>query len=122
MVIPPPAAAEEPVFDPGPFHELFEDGDPEGAAWLESYLATATRALEDMRRALDQGDRTELAAGAHRIGGSSLTVGARRLGLLCQRIEMDAPQKPIEELAAMIDEASAQFAAARGAIARFVSG
>jgi HPt (histidine-containing phosphotransfer) domain-containing protein len=112
---------EEPVLDLGPFHELFDDGDPEGAAWLESYLETATRALQEMRRALADGDRTNLAISAHRIGGTSLVVGVRRVGLLCQTIELEAPWKPSEELAAMVEEASKEFDAARGAIARLVT-
>ena len=111
----------EPILDPAPYRELFENGDPEGAAWMESYLATAARGLEDMRRALAVGDRKELAASAHRIGGSSLIVGARRLGLLCQRIEIEASQKPVPELAAMVDEAALEFDAARGEIARFIA-
>ena len=115
------ARAEEPVLDLSPFHELFDDGDPEGAAWMESYLETATRALEDMRRALAAGDRTKLAISAHRIGGTSLVVGARRVGLLCQTIELEAPWKPEEELAAMVEAADKEFDAARLAITRFVA-
>ncbi|HKX08421.1 MAG TPA: Hpt domain-containing protein [Stellaceae bacterium] len=112
---------EEPVLDLGPFHELFDDGDPEGAAWLESYLETATRALQDMRCALADGDRTKLAISAHRIGGTSLVVGVRRVGLLCQAIELEAPRKPAEELAVMVEEVDQEFDAARDAIIRLVT-
>ncbi|HXP76182.1 MAG TPA: ATP-binding protein [Stellaceae bacterium] len=114
--------AEPPVFDLGPFHELFQDGDPEGSDWLRSYLESATRALDEVRRALAECDRDRLSTSAHRLAGSSLCAGARRLGVLCQRIEAAAQQKSPQQLVAMVDDAVVQFAAARGEIVRFISG
>ena len=112
---------EEPVLDLGPFHELFDDGDPEGAAWLESYLESATRALDDMRGAIAGHDRTKLAFSAHRIGGTSLTIGARRVGILCQIIEIEAPRMPPAELGALVADADKELDAVRDVIARFVA-
>ena len=111
---------EEPVLDLDPFHELFDDGDPEGAAWLDSYLESAVRALEEMRDALAARDRTKLAVSAHRIGGTSLTVGARRVGILCQMIEIEAPRMPVAELLVLVADADKELDAVRDAIARFV--
>ena len=112
---------EEPVLDLEPFHELFDDGDPEGATWLASYLESAVRAFEEMRDALATRDRTKLAVSAHRIGGTSLTVGARRVGILCQMVEIEAPRMPLTELGALVADADKQLDAVRDAIARFVA-
>lgn len=112
---------EEPVLDLDPFHELFEDGDPEGAAWLDSYVESAVRALEEMRDALAARDRTTLAVSAHRIGGTSLTIGARRVGILCQMVEIEAPRMPVVELLALVADADKELDAVRDAIARFVA-
>jgi len=112
---------EEPVLDLEPFHELFDDGDPEGAAWLESYLESAVRALEEMRGALAARDRTKLAVSAHRIGGTSLTIGARRVGILCQMVEIEAPRMPLVELGSLVADADKELDAVRGAITRFVA-
>lgn len=118
-----PAEPEEaPIFDLGAFHELFEDGDPDGADWLQTYLDSATRSLDEVRRALAEYDRDRLSTSVHRLAGSSLCAGARRLGELCQRIEIEAQEMTPEQLAAMVDEAVAAFDTARGAITRFVAG
>jgi signal transduction histidine kinase/HPt (histidine-containing phosphotransfer) domain-containing protein/ActR/RegA family two-component response regulator len=113
---------ETPVFDLGPFHELFEDGDPDGADWLQTYLDAAARSLDDVRRALADCDRDKLSTSAHRLAGSSLCAGARRLGVLCQRIEALAQENSPQQLAAMVSDAALEFDAARGAITRFVAG
>ncbi|HLJ21827.1 MAG TPA: ATP-binding protein [Stellaceae bacterium] len=119
---PPTETAEAPVFDLTPFHELFEDGDADGADWLQTYLGAAVRSLDDVRRAVADCDRDRLSTSAHRLAGSSLCAGARRLGLLCQRIEAEALEKTPQQLEAMVSEAVVEFDAARGAITRFVAG
>lgn len=113
--------AEKPVFHLGSYRELFEIGNSEGADWLRSYLDFGAATVANIRRALAESDRGLLSASIHRLAGSSLCVGAIRLGEFCQRVEVAVPKAGVQELAAMVDQAGVEFDAARGEIARFIS-
>jgi CheY-like chemotaxis protein len=115
------AAADAPVFDRSPYRELFELGDPEGASWLKGYLQSAAAALERVQESISAGDRKALSESAHRLAGSSLCVGARRLGETCRRLEALAGLGEPEPLRGLTQEVASEFEAMRDEIARFIS-
>jgi HPt (histidine-containing phosphotransfer) domain-containing protein len=57
---------------------------------VDLYIADATAQLDRLHQALDAGDGAEVAEAAHRIKGSSLTVGAARVASLAAEIEVAA--------------------------------
>jgi len=120
-VAPAGAAAETPIFDQGAYRELFEFGDSEGASWLNGYLQSATAALELIRQSVEASDRGKLGESAHRLAGSSLCVGARRLGELCRRLEALAEHGEPTSLWDLSQQAASEFDALRVEIARFIS-
>ncbi|KAB8189832.1 response regulator [Nonomuraea phyllanthi] len=52
-----------------------------------AYLTTTPRTFEELRRAAEAGDASQVAALAHRLKGSCATVGAVREAELCRRVE-----------------------------------
>jgi len=84
-----PVPSDSPTFDPSTYQDLFEPGDPEGAGWLREYLDGARNMLEDLQPAVtvSEPDRAAIVATAHRLAGSSLSVGATRLGQAAKRFE-----------------------------------
>jgi HPt (histidine-containing phosphotransfer) domain-containing protein len=57
---------------------------------VDLYVTDATAQLDRLHQALDAGDAPEVAEAAHRIKGSSLTVGAARCASLGSDIEVAA--------------------------------
>ncbi len=117
-------AGKRPAFDPAQFHDLFEPGDADGPAWLREYLEAAGGVCAGLTELLsgsmdEPGARAEMAALAHKLVGSSVSVGAAGLGALARALEhaADAAPRPAlqEELAAVL----AEFDAVRDQIIAF---
>ena len=120
------ALAPAPVFDTNVYDELFPPGDPEGEEWLMEYLASARELLRAMREALPADDagscaRADLVAAAHRLVGSSLSVGACRLGGLVRALEVAAKIDAAAELRERLDVIADEHQAACAAIGAFLS-
>jgi CheY-like chemotaxis protein len=54
---------------------------------IEKYSHDARASLEALKRAVAEGDGTELRAVAHSLKGSSRSLGAKRVGQLCEALE-----------------------------------
>lgn len=115
------AAVDAPVFDRSPYRELFDLGDAEGVSWLKGYLQSAAAALERVQESVSAGNRKALSESAHRLAGSSLCVGARRLGEMCRRLEALSGLGEPEPLRNLAQEVTVEFDAMRDEIARFIS-
>lgn len=61
-------------------------------ALINEFIEEATVQVERMRDAGQRLDAPALKASAHGLRGSSMMLGARRLGLLCERLEREAGQ------------------------------
>jgi HPt (histidine-containing phosphotransfer) domain-containing protein len=115
------------VFDDSLFRELFPDGDPEGAEWIGEYQDTAGR-LEGQLAELLNGQpvdtvrRDAVAAAAHRLAGSSLSVGAARAGDAARALERAAATAGPAELQALFAGLGSELAAAHAAMDEFLSG
>ncbi len=118
------AGSDEPgVFDDSAFCELFEPGDADGLAWLGEFVE-GLDAREAELAALappGAGHGGAIAAASHQLAGSSLCVGALRLGQAARRLEQAALESGPAGLAALFDELVEEAAAARGAIAAFAA-
>jgi HPt (histidine-containing phosphotransfer) domain-containing protein len=75
------------------------------AGLLESFAREARAALERMRAYARTGDRERLAREAHRLKGSSGSIGAARLSGECRALEKTARDASCETLEARIDQA-----------------
>lgn len=80
-------------------------GKPFVARLLEAFAVEARAALERMRACARAGDTERLAREAHRLKGSSGSIGASRLSGECRALERTALEGKCEALEARIDHA-----------------
>jgi HPt (histidine-containing phosphotransfer) domain-containing protein len=92
------------------------------AELLRDYAADARQALERMDGYARQGDCAALAREAHRLKGSSGTVGALQLARECLAIEHAARGGTSRGLESTIVHASAVLEATRGRMIEFFRG
>jgi len=88
----------------------------------EVFAADARGAFERMRNSARQGDCTMLAREAHRLKGSSGTLGAIGLAGACLEIERRARAGSCGDVEIRVDDALALLDATRGGIAEFFRG
>jgi len=119
---PPDAApAATPVFDDATYRELFDEGDPEGADWLASFIETADRLTGELRQSANAGDQAGMIAAAHRLAGASLSAGAMRLGGAARALETAGLAGTISDPAEPIEAIEAERATVRLAIQRYTT-
>jgi CheY-like chemotaxis protein len=110
------SATDDIDFDSAMFDELFAGSEREGFDWLEQYLVAAEGLLDTIADHVADGDKAALAAAAHRLAGISLSVGAHRLGHLCQRLEHSAKAGSATPPPPLMTEMRVAFASAAAAI------
>jgi signal transduction histidine kinase/CheY-like chemotaxis protein len=114
-------AAETVLFDPGTYLDVFGDNGTVGIAWLDGYIAATAQTILRVRAAVDSDDRETLRTSAHSLAGTSLTVGAMRLGTLAGEFERMARTMVPTELRRRVAELDADFRATRDEIRRFMA-
>jgi two-component system sensor histidine kinase EvgS len=114
-------AAASGVFDSANYRELFADDVAEGREWLTAFLASATTLVAEVEQSEAAGDRSVLAASAHKLAGASLAAGAIDLGWLARRLEAASPGTPEPELHDVTEQIVAAWGEARQAIRDFVA-
>jgi HPt (histidine-containing phosphotransfer) domain-containing protein len=82
-----------------------KSGKPFLAGLADSFAREARAALERMRACARAGDRERLAREAHRLKGSSGSIGAERLSAECRSLERAAREGDCPGLEALIDQA-----------------
>ncbi len=125
----PPPASTPPVrtsFDDHIYRQLFLPGDPDGETLLREYLELAGRLNSELQALLAvEADaalpRERVAATAHRLAGSSLSIGAARLGDAARALEQAAPGNNLAALLAHHAAVALELAAAQTAIATFLA-
>jgi signal transduction histidine kinase/DNA-binding response OmpR family regulator len=94
-----PALAEDQVFDPATYEDLFGEAREAGEAWLVAFLDAADTLAQAIRAHLAADERAGLKDAAHRLAGNALSVGAIRLGLQARALEGAASDATAEALA-----------------------
>ena len=89
---------------------------------LEGFVRDATAALERMRRNALMNDAPSLAREAHRLKGSSATMGAIRLAAACFAMERSAKSGICHGLEPQVDSALAILDATRSGLTQFFRG
>jgi HPt (histidine-containing phosphotransfer) domain-containing protein len=85
------------------------DGDLQLAAQILQEFGTALRAgVDQMAGAFVSGRTKDVMAAAHRLKSSSRTVGAMRLGELCDRLEAGAKGGSRDTVRGLIDAVTAE--------------
>ena len=115
----------EPVVDASVLAEVrgTEDGADDGLAELVSdFLAEARTSVEELRAAVEEGSAEQVARLAHGLKGSSGSLGARRLSLVCGELEELASGGELHAAAhAILARLDAELENARVALAAALS-
>jgi CheY-like chemotaxis protein len=101
------------------FHEADAPGSSDFTRTLiDQFLRDAASQIELLKDAARRSDAPKLEATAHSLRGSSMTMGARRLGGLCAQVEGNAAGKP-DGVAAevLLAELDREFTRVRDALA-----
>jgi len=83
----PAPAPEAPSFDVARLDESCSGNVPLKMKVIERYLATSLDSIAQIMSAVATGDGNAAKSAAHALKGSSLTIGATKLGDLCQTME-----------------------------------
>ncbi|HEV2678355.1 MAG TPA: ATP-binding protein [Aliidongia sp.] len=110
------------LFDGSNYLDLFAGDEAEGEEWVAGYLAAATGMIDRLGSDILSGDRAAVRDTAHRLVGSSLTVGALRLGLLARALEHLAMTATPDELRERREQVAAILDVTRDEIGRFIAG
>jgi HPt (histidine-containing phosphotransfer) domain-containing protein len=97
-------------------------GKPFLAGLVRSFANEARAALERMRACVRSGDGKRLALEAHRLKGSSGSMGAARLSGECRALERSAREGRLEALERRIDDALQLVEASQRRMERHFSG
>jgi HPt (histidine-containing phosphotransfer) domain-containing protein len=85
---------------------------------IDQFLRDAASQVEMLKDAARRADAPGLEATAHSLRGSSMTMGARRLGGLCAQVEGNAAGKPDGVVAeVLLAELDREFTRVRDALA-----
>lgn len=78
---------DRPHLDEEALAELQDVMDDEFDVLIHTYINDSAERVSSMRAALEAGDADALAKTAHSFKGSSINIGAPRLGALCMEVE-----------------------------------
>lgn len=85
-------------------------------ALIGQFIDEASAQLERMHEAGQRSDAPALKAIAHALRGSSMMLGARRLGTLCEQMEIGAGQPGFEGADALLSDLDQEFVKLRYAL------
>ncbi len=104
------AAASEPlVLDLDLVREVIGDDLSDLGSYVELFEQTCRPLLQQCREALEGQDLAELAALAHRLKGSSRSLGGLRLAQRLQQLESALPQQDVAALGVLLDKTEVDF-------------
>jgi PAS domain S-box-containing protein len=115
---PPP---EAPLLDDTVLRELAQLGEPDMLRGLvRDFLAETPAAVSAIKDHLQQGRGQEVASRAHKLAGTSASLGASGVAQVCYRIERHALAGELDAIRPLVDELELRFARTRPALQKVV--
>jgi CheY-like chemotaxis protein/HPt (histidine-containing phosphotransfer) domain-containing protein len=114
-------SAETDAIDLGALEQLQgpEPGSDFVCALIGEYLEEAAENLRALREAVRSGDARRTRSEAHRLKGSSASVGAQRLAGLCAELEERGREGTLEGAEALADRIEVAFETARAKLSEY---
>jgi len=120
------ATAEAVLIDEAIVRELASLAEPGAPSLLlglvTDYLNETPAVVSAIKQHLQQGDAKALGARAHRLAGTSASLGASGVAEACRRIEQQAGDGRLDLVPALVDELEMRFARTRTAFHKMVEG
>ncbi|HWP13316.1 MAG TPA: Hpt domain-containing protein, partial [Ramlibacter sp.] len=104
----------------GELAALDEEGSPSMLGRLiRDYIGQTPAAFSAMKQHLHRRDCAELGRCAHKLGGTSASLGATAMADVCYRIERHAAEADLQSIHALVDELEMRFARTRSELLKF---
>lgn len=100
---------ERPHLDEEALAELRDVMEDEFDILIRTYINDSSERLEALRHAMACGDQDAFAKTAHSFKGSSMNIGAARLGELCMQAEQAGKDCQLEQAASLLPGLEAEF-------------
>ncbi|SRR5690554_69301 len=100
---------DKPHLDEEALAELKDVMEDEFEVLIQTYLADSRSRIESLQQALAENDPEGFARTAHSFKGSSINIGAPRLGQVCFEAEKLGKAGALEQAPAVLDRIEAEF-------------
>lgn len=104
---------ERPHLDEEALAELRDVMEDEFDILIRTYINDSRERLETLRHAMASGDEDAFAKTAHSFKGSSVNIGAARLGELCMEAEKAGKAQQLEQATSLLHGLEAEFETVR---------
>ncbi len=108
--------SQQQLFDQAQLHEMIDLAGAGFAELVQQFDGNVEAQLHALRTAYSQGDSTTLRRAAHKLKGTSATLGAAALADLCGALEYDAAQSNLQRAAPQIDAIATLATLVNGAL------
>lgn len=112
---------DKPHLDEEALTELQDVMEDEFTVLIETYLRDSFDRIQSLRDAIKVSDADAFGKTAHSFKGSSINIGAPRLGELCLKAEEAAKDSQLNEAAAVVDAIETEFWRVEETLKRFLA-
>ncbi len=111
---------DKPHLDEEALVELQEVMEDEFDVLIKTYIKDSTDRIDHLRHALGSEDADSFAKTAHSFKGSSINIGAPKLGELCLQAEKAGKDNRLNDASAVVDEIESEFQQVEQTLMRFL--
>lgn len=104
---------DKPHLDEEALAELRDVMEDEFDILIQTYISDSRERIEALHQALFAADQDAFAKTAHSFKGSSINIGASRLGDLCRQAEVAGREGRLDDARQMLPELEAEFVTVR---------
>lgn len=104
---------DKPHLDEEALAELRDVMEDEFDILIQTYITDSRERIEALHQALSGNDQDAFAKTAHSFKGSSINIGASRLGDLCLKVEKAGREGRLDDARALLPEVEAEFLTVR---------
>lgn len=112
---------DKPHLDEEALTELQEVMEDEFDVLIETYLKDSSDRISYLRHAIGSADADAFAKTAHSFKGSSINIGAPRLGELCLKAEKTGKDNRLDEAEAVVKAIELEFLQVEQTLKRFLN-
>jgi HPt (histidine-containing phosphotransfer) domain-containing protein len=112
--------SDKPHLDEEALAELQDVMEGEFDVLIQTYIGDSSERIAGLKAAFNAGDTDGFTKMAHSLKGSSINIGAPRLGELCHRAEMAGRAQESDQIPALLDAIDAELETVAGQLRSLV--
>jgi HPt (histidine-containing phosphotransfer) domain-containing protein len=93
-----------------------DDADEMLQELIQVYLEDAPQRLQAIQEAVDCSDSVALKQSVHALRSVSVTIGATRLGALCEMLESNAKERKLQDAVTLASQINTEFISVKRAL------